>query len=381
MNIGFDAKRAVQNNTGLGNYSRYVIEILSEYYPGNRYFLFAPKQKDNGRLKTIRSRTNISFVFPCGMAKSFSSLWRILGIKKNIRANEIAVFHGLSNELPIGIKKNGVKSVVTVHDLIFLRYPQYYKPIDRMIYRFKFKLACRNADKIIAVSECTKRDIVSFFHIPAEKIAVIYQGCHPVFDVKVSEEKKKAVAEKYQLPPRFLLNVGSIEARKNLLLAVKALKNIPDEIHLVAVGKSTPYQKEVEEYAAKSGLTSRLHLLNNVTFDDLPAIYQSADIFVYPSFFEGFGIPVIEALTSGIPVIAATGSCLEEAGGPASIYIDPKNDRELSEQIIVLLNDKEQAKNRVEAGREYVKRFSEKTIASEIMKVYESLNEMELKRK
>jgi glycosyltransferase involved in cell wall biosynthesis len=372
MKIGFDAKRAIQNNTGLGNYSRYIIEILSKYYPDNHYILFAPRKKENSRLKTILSRANISFVFPRGISKLFSSLWRIFGIKKNIHENNIAIFHGLSNELPAGIRKTGIKTIVTIHDLIFLRYPKYYKPIDRFIYRLKFKQSCKKADKIIAVSECTKREIISFFHIPEEKIKVVYQGCHPNFHIKVSEDKKKAIAKKYCLPSRFLLNVGSIEARKNLLLAVKALKNIPEDIHLVAVGKYTPYQKKVEKYAQKSGLQSRLHILNNVTFDDLPTIYQSAMLFVYPSFFEGFGIPVIEALTTGLPVIAATGSCLEEAGGKCSIYVNPENDIELSVHIMKVLNNKELSNIMVEAGKEYVKRFSENNIASGIMNIYES---------
>jgi glycosyltransferase involved in cell wall biosynthesis len=372
MNVGFDAKRAVRNNTGLGNYSRYVIEILSKYYPDNRYILFAPKQKENSRLKTILSQTNISFVFPRGISRKFSSIWRIFGVKKDIQKNNVVIYHGLSNELPVGIKKTGIKSVVTIHDLIFLRYPEYYNPVDRAIYRFKFELACRNADKIIAVSECTKRDIISFFRIPEEKITVVYQGCHPVYGAEVSEERKTAVTKKYSLPSRFLLNVGSIESRKNLLLAVKALKNVPDDIHLVAVGKSTLYQHEIETYAGKSGLSPRLHLLNDVAFEDLPIIYRLASVFVYPSFFEGFGIPVIEALSSGVPVIAATGSCLEEAGGPGSIYVNPNNDTELSERIVKILNNNELSKKMVKTGIEYVKRFSEETIASEIMNVYES---------
>jgi glycosyltransferase involved in cell wall biosynthesis len=370
MRIGFDAKRAVQNNTGLGNYSRYVIEILSKYCPDNSYILFAPRRKANSRLETILSRANVSFIFPRGIFRRLSSLWRTFGMTVDIRKQNLAVYHGLSGELPVGIRKTGVKSVVTVHDLIFLRYPEYYRPADRLIYRLKFKAACQKADRIIAVSECTKRDIVSFFHIPEEKIAVVYQGCHPACSAGVPEEGKKAVVEKYGLPSRFLLNVGSIEARKNLLLAVRALKSLPGDVHLVAVGKPTPYQQEVEKYAAKSGLSPRLHLLNSVAFDDLPAIYRLASVFVYPSFFEGFGIPVIEALSSGIPVIAATGSCLEEAGGPGSIYVNPNDEAELSKQIAGILSSRELSGKMSETGKEYVKRFSEKNIAAEIMKIY-----------
>jgi glycosyltransferase involved in cell wall biosynthesis len=373
MEIGFDAKRAVQNNTGLGNYSRYIIEILSEYYPENKYLLFAPKQKENSRLHTIHSRNNTSFVFPSGVSKSFTSLWRTYWIKKDIRKQEITVFHGLSNELPTGIENLGIKTLVTVHDLIFLRYPEYYKPVDRIIYRKKFERACKKADRIIAVSECTKRDIVSFFGIPEKKIEVVYQGCHSDFRKKVSAETKMAITHKYNIPSHFILYVGSIETRKNLLLIVKALKNLPENIHLFAVGKSTPYQLQTEKYADKSGVQSRLHILNNVPFEDLPAIYQSANLFVYPSVFEGFGIPIIEALSSEIPVIAATGSCLEEAGGADSVYVSPDNDIELAEKIMEILNDESLRNKMIDAGKIYIKRFEEKRIAEQLMHVYQSI--------
>jgi glycosyltransferase involved in cell wall biosynthesis len=275
--------------------------------------------------------------------------------------------------LPLGLGRKGIRTVVTIHDLIFLRYPQYYKPIDRMIYRIKFRFACRHADRIIAVSECTKRDIVSFFHVPEQKIEVVYQGCHPAFYETVPPEKRQSVAAKYRLPPLFILNVGSIEARKNLALIVKALPYIPDDVHLVAAGKPTPYQQEVEGYARRAGIASRLHLLNEVASEDLPAIYQSAALCVYPSFSEGFGIPVVEALASGIPVIAASGSCLEEAGGTGSIYVDPSNERELSEQIMAVLNDQEMARRMVETGREHIKRFAGKRIAADVIRVYKSV--------
>ncbi|MDR1356805.1 MAG: glycosyltransferase family 4 protein [Tannerellaceae bacterium] len=368
MNIGFDAKRAVQNNTGLGNYSRYVIEILSEYYPENRYVLFAPRRRHNAGLRTILSRENISFVFPAGIYKLFASLWRTLGIRKDVRGKGLDLYHGLSNELPLGIA--GVKTVVTVHDLIFIRHPRYYNAADRIIYRLKLRHACRTADVIIATSECTKRDIVSFFHIPPQKIKVVYQGCHPMFGESVTEERRKDVACKYSLPQRFLLNVGTIEERKNLMIIVKAMTNIPEDVHLVAIGKSTRYRQQVERYAEKSGTAPRLHILDNVTSDDLPAIYRMAEVFIYPSFFEGFGIPVVEALTSGLPVIAATGSCLEEAGGPGSIYVDPYDEAGLSEQLISLLDDKERMKRMAADGREYTKRFSGERIASDLMSVY-----------
>jgi len=372
MRIGFEAKRAIQNNTGLGNYSRFVIEVLSEYFPDNYYFLYAPKRKENDRLDTLLSRSNVAFIFPSGISKFFSSLWRIFGSKKRVSRNRLDIFHGLSNELPFRIRR-AVKTTVSIHDLIFIRYPQYYRLIDRLIYRWKFKRACRKADVIIAISECSKRDIITFFHIPEEKIKVVYQSCHPDFKVKVPAEKRKEIIEKHGLPSRFILYVGSIEQRKNLLLAVKALKLIPEDINLVALGKSTAYQQEVEMYAREMGLETRLHIKNNLPFEEFPAVYQSAFLFVYPSFFEGFGIPVIEALWSGVPVIAARGSCLEEAGGPNSIYVNPCDEVELAEKIREVSDNKDLAGKMVEQGLKYVERFDSQKIATEIMSVYQSL--------
>jgi glycosyltransferase involved in cell wall biosynthesis len=290
-----------------------------------------------------------------------------------LKKEQIAVFHGLSNELPFCIKQTCIPSIVTIHDLIFLRYPDLYSPIDRMIYRFKYRYSCKVADKIIAVSECTKRDIIAYLNIPEEKIAVIYQGCHPQFNKNVSADKKTEVSLKYSLPKRFLLFVGTIEERKNLLLIVKALKNLEENIHLVAVGKKTSYQKRVEEYIAENQLSKRVHFHHHVLFDDLPALYRLAQIFIYPSRFEGFGIPVIEALSCGLPVIAAIGSCLEEAGGKCSIYVDPDNDSELTDQIKLILNDAKLVRLMSEKGKKYAERFSDEAIAKDLMCIYQSL--------
>jgi glycosyltransferase involved in cell wall biosynthesis len=373
MIIGFDAKRAMQNNTGLGNYSRYIIEVLSEYYSDNRYVLFAPREKANKRLADIFSRENIFSVFPTGLSKLFPSLWRESGINRDIKKNGISIFHGLSNELPVGVRHTGIKTVVSIHDLIFLRYPQYYNLIDRLIYRIKFIRACRKSDKIIAVSACTKRDIISFFNVPEEKIEVVYQGCHKQFKTPVPEEKRRKVLEKHRLPSRYLLYVGSIEARKNLLLTVQALTRLPGDIHLVAIGKSTSYQSKINSFARKANLTSRIHIKNDFPFEDLPSVYQSASLFLYPSFFEGFGIPIIEALSSGVPVIAAKGSCLEEAGGPDSVYVNPTDPQALAEKIEEVLTHPAIADAMSEKGKKYVLRFSDEVIASDVMAVYRSL--------
>lgn len=373
MKVGFDAKRAIQNNTGLGNYSRYIIEILSKYFEGNTYVLYAPKKKENARLKELQTRKNVCFIFSKAGWKYFSSLWRTWGINKTLIKDKIDIFHGLSNELPLRINRSGIKTVVSIHDLIFLRYPNYYKPIDRFIYRLKFRYACKIADRIIAISECTKKDIISYFNIPEAKINIVYQGFHPNFSHTVSPEKKMDVIRKYALPPQFLLYVGSIEERKNLLLVVRALKQIDKEIHLVAVGKKTPYQDIIEQYITTNELCERVHIYNNIPFEDLPSFYQSSRLFVYPSRYEGFGIPIIEALASGIPVIAAKGSCLEEAGGENSVYIHPDDNNGLAEKITTILCDDSLREYMIEKGQQYIDRFSDSVIADHILRVYKSV--------
>ena len=283
------------------------------------------------------------------------------------------VTHGLSNELPANILKSGIKTIVTIHDLIFLRFPECYPFIDRKIYAYKFHKACINADHIIAVSECTKADIMNFYKIPENNISVIYQGCDRSFMAPATEEKKRSIRDKYQLPERYILNVGSIEKRKNVLLAVKAMQKLHPDFHLVIVGHRTEYADEIEKYAASNGLKNRIHIKDNVSFADLPAIYQQAELFIYPSIYEGFGIPIVEALNSGIPIIATKDSCLEEAGGPSSFYVESDDVEGLINAATQILYSPTLKAKMEKEGKEYAERFSEKRQADLLMKLYQKV--------
>lgn len=366
--IAFDAKRITHNKTGLGNYGRYIVRILSQQYPQNEYRLYTPGKGEKALVKQLPPASQITFRYPDTWLPK--AIWRSAGIVSDLKKEPPSLFHGLSGELPLRLKKSGFKSVVTIHDLIFLRYPEFYTRIDRTIYTWKFRQACREANRIIAISEMTKRDIVRYFGIPEEKIDVVYQGCDPSFTRTCTLEETDALRSKYDLPLKYILSVGSIESRKNLLLAVKAMHDLPQDVHLIAIGKRTEYTGTVEAYIRDNGLSGRVRLLNHIPFNELPAFYQLASLFVYPSFFEGFGIPIIEALHSGIPVIAAKGSCLEEAGGPDSIYVDPSDVQQMAEAIRSVLTDTVLARKMVHAGKAYVSRFSEETVARKIMRVY-----------
>ena len=195
--------------------------MLSKKHPENSYFLFSPETKD--RIK-IMNEDRFTLIEPeRKIFKIFGSLWRLKFMNSEIRRQKLGIFHGLSQELPSGIKKTGVKSVVTVHDLIFMRYPRFYNWIDTKIYSWKLIHACRVSDLIVAISEQTKNDLVQYLNVSPDKISVIYQGCSSVFWKKYSKEIYHEIRKKYDLPERYLLYVGTIEERKNLLGLVKAI--------------------------------------------------------------------------------------------------------------------------------------------------------------
>ena len=385
MKIGFDAKRAAQNRTGLGNYSRFIIRILSENHPDDTYHLYTPKPQRIPYLKEIPTLNQLKLCFPLkGVWSKLSALWRVWGINKDILYDSIDIFHGLSNELPLNIGtpeerekrfgKNRCKYIVTIHDLIFLHTPQYYHWIDRKIYNYKFRKACQNADRIIAVSEYTKQEIVSYYQIPEEKIDVVYQGCDPVFAKEISAEKQEEVKRKYALPDKFVLYVGSIEERKNLLLVAQAISLLQQQanngIHIVAVGRHTPYTNKIQAYLKEQSIEHLFHFYHQVPYEDLPSFYKLGHAFVYPSRIEGFGIPLLEAITSGIPAIGCTGSCLEEAGGPDSLYVAPDQPGSMADTILRVCTDMQLRQDMIIKGKEYAQKFTDEKLCRDIWDVY-----------
>jgi len=376
MKLGYDGKRAIFNMTGLGNYSRTLLRSLSQYYPDNRYFLYTPGYEHHQRLDFLRQSTNISVRTPRTlMSRSCKPLWRSYLVTHDLQSDGIELFHGLSNELPYAVTRSGAKSIVTIHDLIFLRYPELYSRIDRKIYRSKVNYACRAADRIVAVSEQTRQDIIGFLDVDPARIKVVYQSCDPIFYQVAEEAHKRQVREKHGLPSQYILYVGTIERRKNLLGIIKALPLLKQslDVHLVVIGRGRGYKEEVLAYVKAQGLTARVHFLTNVPFADFPAIYQMASAFVLPSLFEGFGIPITEALWSNCPVITSAGGCFAEAGGPSSIYVAPGDDAALANAIMRVLEDGDLAKKMRVDGYAYVQRFRDETTAAVMMGLYQEI--------
>lgn len=363
--------------TGIGNYSRLVIESLAQEYPADKFLVYTPKLKKNPRLQKIESLSNVEFRLPPPSGFG-GSLWRSFGITNNLSPDGVALFHGLSNELPLNILQAGIPSVVTIHDLIWRVLPHTFSVIDRTLDDFKYKRACRNATRIIAISERTKADIIKFYDINPDKIDIIYQGCDDSFKHKIPSDKLREIKSRLNLPDRYILQVGTIEERKNLALSVRALSALPDDIRLLVVGKDRRgYKKKVETIAEELGVKSRIIFRDNISFADLPAVNQLAEVIVYPSRYEGFGIPVLEGLESGRPVVAASGSCLEEAGGPASIYIHPDDPRQLANAINSILSGSHDISSMISEGKRHAAKFDNSSMASRIMAVYKKAISMQ----
>lgn len=361
--IGYEAKRAFHNHSGLGNYSRHLINTLANFRPQNTYYLYnpAPAKVPYALPEAAREiRPNLK-------NKLFANLWRQRLLSSRAKKDGVALFHGLSAELPYGLSKKGVKSIVSVHDLIFLRYPELYKPIDRKIYLKKVKHACQAADIVVAVSGQTRDDIINYLGISAQKIVVIYQGCDPVF-----WENHKAnyipILNKFQLPERFVLFVGTLEKRKNPVALAEACTAL--KIPLVLVGRSTSWWEKYINAASAETRSYCQHIRVQST-RDLATLYQLADVFVYPSIFEGFGIPVLEALASKCPVITGNNSALKEVAGPGSILIDVESEQELQKALQSFWDNDQLRASAAEKGHAFAQQFRDEALARQWFNTYE----------
>ena len=366
--IGYDAKRIVRNGTGLGSYGRTLVNDLAPIMPDVTLRLYAPDAGRDDLRCQVQSRENVRFCYPRHLRFRLQrDWWRMKGVVKDLRRDGVELYHGLSGELPEGLSAAGIPGVVTVHDLIFLRHPEFYPAIDAFFYKLKFRKMLREATRIIAISACTKRDILYYGDFPEDRIDLVYQSCSTRFSQPVSPSLLVEARRKYRLPQRYVLNVGTVEVRKNILLGIRAMAKLPADLHLVIVGRQTKYQKQLDAEIRKLGLGNRIHFLQGVPNTLLPAVYRQAEAFIYPSWYEGFGVPVIEAIQSGLPVVAATGSCLEEAGGPDSLYVDPDD---ADGAAAAVLSAMENRTGMVERSRHYVRRFENQDVASQVLEVY-----------
>ena len=376
MKIGFDAKRAFQNTRGLGNYSRNLIYGLVDYYPENEYYLFGQPAGNGECTNWFRSLSDqVHLITPDAASAIKKALWRSFSMGRYIEENQLDIYHGLSHEIPVRKKNKLTKYVVTIHDLLFLRFKENFKWLDVQIYLSKIKYSCRNTDLILAVSRQTKEDLINYLKVPEEKIIVCYQSCSPLYYNLLEETQKTKIRTKYKLPADFFLFVGALVEHKNIERIIEAMAILPKEIKLplIIVGRTTRYKEKLLEKIKKLNLVKRIIFLDYVDHEDMPALYQLAKIMIWPSLFEGFGIPIIEALFSGLPVITSKGGCFPEAGGPSTCYIDPLQPEEIAAAVQKIVTDEALYLKMKHNGYEYVSRFNLSNTTNDLMNIYSSI--------
>ncbi|WP_236980132.1 glycosyltransferase family 4 protein [Membranihabitans maritimus] len=363
MRIGFDAKRAFHNRTGLGNYSRTLLWNLKKYFPEDEYILFSPGTKKN----FPELSANFEVVTP----NSKNPLWRSFGIKKDIDTKNIDIFHGLSNELPFGIDKLQIASVVTIHDVIFESVPQDFSFFDRQVFRTKTVKCIRETDLIIAISQATKEALINHYSVPESKIEVVYQPHDPIFDSSpLRQEYQTELKKSLQLPDDFVLYVGSVMKRKNTMRLIHGWEQMNTDIPLLIFGGGNKFRKKVQNYIVDNNLTPKVQLRNPVSFNLLPGLYKMASTVIYPSTIEGFGLPVLEALACGAKVVTSEISSMPEAGGAHCTYIDPFDTQSIAHGLDESLNNFRHDRKGLSL---HLERFNSKVLTEKVHNIYKNL--------
>lgn len=365
--IAYDAKRAFLNQRGLGNYSRTLLAQLKRYYGHNRYILCTPQDK---QLYPWLSEAPFEKITPQGLWQIAPSVWRRYGITPALKQQPIDLYHGLSQELPEGIEHVGCKTIVTMHDAIFMRYPELYSVTYRASFIRRNQSACERADCIIAISEQTKRDFISFFGVPENRIRVVYQGCNELFWQDLAPQQLSAVSVRYQLPGSYVLSVGALEERKNHVRLIEAMAAAHIDLPVVIVGRGNERQAQIlRETAKRYGVS--LQLIENARTEDLPAIYRRASVFVYPSLFEGFGIPILEAARCQTPIVTSAGTCFEEIAGEGALYVSPTDEQAIGQAIRETLENSEETNQRMLTALAQTEKFRAENIAHNLMQTYD----------
>ncbi len=357
MKIGFDAKRYFHNSTGLGNYSRDLVKGLCQHFPDNEYFLY-DKNPDLTKLPP-----NAIAVVPLGQ----HILWRAHGIIKDMQLYKLDVFHGLSNELPYGRFPKSIKKVVTIHDVIFRSFPEHYALIDRTIYDQKSKHAVKVADIVIATSQATAYDLIKFYKADERKIKVIYQSCGEQYRAIYTDNAIETFRTRHHLQQPYLLYVSSFQTRKNHVALIKAFASIKqNNTQLVLAGRKGETYYECVTLLKTLGLENKVNLVDDISTEDLPLLYHGAQGFIYPSMIEGFGIPLIEAACTGLPIAVNDIPVFREIAPEGTLFFDVNQQDSMVKALQQLL-EKDKTKTNY---TEHLKQFDAGEISKKLMAIY-----------
>jgi glycosyltransferase involved in cell wall biosynthesis len=358
MKIGYDAKRAFMNFTGLGVYSRNIIHSLSK---SNQVFLFTPRVK----IPFISKSQRVQIVEMNGLLPMWiSSLWRTFYLHRLVNSERVDIYHGLSAELPCGLNSR-IKKVVTIHDLLFERYPQDYPLLDRFFARRKARYACHSADKIIAISDSTRDDIVHYYSILPTKIEVI----------PVPIEIESVTMDKVLHDRPYIVCVSSFMPRKNQALLIKAFQAVFKErqVDLILIGSGRAYLNECKGLVETS-FNDRIVFKSGLSNEELISYYKGALFSVYPSKFEGFGIPIVESIGYRCPILVSDNKTHLEVGENYVSFFTSDNQESLENALVSMMVNIDSIRQGQLARREEIlNKYAPEKIRQKISSLYLSL--------
>jgi glycosyltransferase involved in cell wall biosynthesis len=362
MRIGIDATPILLRKGGVGYYTHNLLEYLTRVDTQNEYFLFETTQKEPESPLPFINRPNVRTIYtPKSLQK-----WRC-------RREGIDLYHGTNFRLR-GKGRKG--NIVTIHDLAFKHYPHFLKKkFGQFFSFFKTKRDVHRANRVIAVSEHTAKDVREFFKIDREKVKVVYHGVDPDFRPDVPTASVLEMKRKYHiLAPQYILWVGTLEPRKNLRTLIQMydeLKSLHAEYNLILAGGLGWQYEDILQMAQALG--PKVQITGYLPREDLVPLYAGAALFVYPSLYEGFGMPLLEAMASGVPIVAARTSSIPEVIGNAGILVDPLNIAEMGEAVGRVLTDRSVSASLREKGIERARGFTWERAARETLKIYQEV--------
>ena len=372
MKIAIDARMG-HERVGMGVYVSGLISHLGKIDKENEYFVIVHKGKKADFIP--RQQNFIVWETSISYENHFRrDIWEQVYLPWKLHKHRIDVYHGPSYVLPIFAKN---KMVLTIYDMTLFATHDWYNPISRFRVQKLLRASAKKAHKIIAGSENSKRDIIEILRVPEEKVRVIYIGVNDMYKPIDDQHELDSIKARYGITGRFVLHVGSLNPRKNIPRLIDAYGRLPAEIleeyQLVIAGKRSWKSEGIFAKVKQSGLEDRVIFTGFVEDDDLPLLMNAADLLVFPSLYEGFGIPPLEAMACGTPVVASNASSIPEVVGDAALLFDPYNIEEMADAMYRALTD-EQLRNELRRkGFERVKLFSWEKAARETLAVYEEV--------
>lgn len=360
--FGYNKDTGIPNRVGSSLYCFELLKNLEKIDKKNTYEIYLPqsptndlpKSSENWKYKVLPSR----------------KMWTLTSLSFELMKNRsLDVFFTPTHYLPLFAPK---KSVVSILDVSYIYFPELFKKKDLIQLKKWTEYSANKSRKILTISSSSKSDIIKEYRVPEDKVEVIYPGINTSLGTG-NTLKMEDIEKKFGIKSKYILFVGTIQPRKNIKRLIEAYSKIDTEVSLVIVGRRGWQYEEILNAPEVFGVKEKVKFIENVSDEDLPSLYKNAEFFILPSLYEGFGIPVLEAMNYGVPVITSKVSSLPEVGGDAALYIDPENVSDIASKMEKLLKDSDLRQELIKKGKKQKEKFSWEISAAQTLEVLEEV--------